>query len=247
MSPIPFTSRLLRRWHKCLGLSSAIFLAFMALSGFMLNHGNSFNLDSTDISTPWLMSWYGLEPLAPDQCFQEKGLLFCSQGDIWVLTGHRLKSGHGEPIGAIRVAEQIWIATADEIYIYDLSGQPIDKIERGFLPRLPIHRLGTRNGALVANVGSSTYVTGDGLSWKRLPDNANINWSKLSSLVPEQKRKIAPLFAPSLPLQRIVADVHSGRILGRFGVYLTDILGGILILLSCSGLWLYFGTKNKKN
>jgi uncharacterized iron-regulated membrane protein len=42
-----------------------------------------------------------------------------------------------------------------------------------------------------------------------------------------------------LPLERVMLDLHSGRILGRAGVYLVDTAAVLFLLLAISGVWLW--------
>lgn len=246
MTRTPLPTRLLRRWHKRLGVLAAVFFTFLAVTGLALNHGDALGMDGTQVRAAWLMAWYGLKPTVPEQAFVQEGMVFCWQGDTWVLAGKRLNAGHGEPVGAVRIGEQIWIATAEEIRLYDREGRLVDKVERDLLPATPIRRIGIRNGQLVATAGPAIYASADGIAWERQASDATVNWVRLSPLPPALQQELSPLFAPSLPLQRIVADVHSGRIFGRYGVFFTDILAGILILLAGSGLWMHVGSRTKK-
>lgn len=247
MSRAPLAARLLRRWHKRLGLVAAAFFAFLALTGLILNHGDSLDLDSTRVGAPWLMAWYGLKPALPEQCFLQEEGAFCWQGDTWVLAGRRLKAGSGEPVGAVRIGDLTWVATADAIHLYDPEGRAVDKIERELLPAVPIRRIGVHDGQLAANIGPAVYASADGITWERLAGDGAVAWSRLKPLRPDQQRELAPLFAPSLPLQRIVADFHSGRIFGHYGVFVTDALAVFLFILAGSGLWLHFGNRSKKD
>jgi len=245
MTRAPLVSRLLRRWHRRLGLLAASFFVFLTASGLLLNHGDTFELDSVQLGAPWLMAWYGLKPAVPEQGFQQEGLLFSAQGDTWILGQRKLKPGHGEPLGAVRTAGQQWIATSDEIDLFDADGRLVDKIERDLLPGTPIRRIGSRDGRLLANIGSEVFATSDGIAWEHLASDAHMTWSRLQPLTAAQRQELAPFFAPSLPLQRIVADLHSGRIFGHYGVLLVDALAAALLLLAGSGLWIYF--KNFKS
>ena len=240
MTRPPLISRLLRRWHRQIGAAAASFFLFICLSGVLLNHGETFELDSVQLGTPWLMAWYGLKPTVPEQGFEQDDLIFASQGDNWVLGQRKLKSGHGEPLGAVRAAGQLWIATSEEIDLFDTDGRLVDKIEHDLLPGSPIRRIGSWNGQLLANIGSDIFTTADGIAWIRLASNPQMTWSRLQPLNAKQQQTLAPFFAPALPLQRIVADMHSGRIFGRYGVLLVDALAAALLLLSGSGLWMYY-------
>lgn len=247
MSRAPLTARLLRRWHKRLGLLAALFVVFLALSGLALNHGEALDLDQTELSTPWLMAWYGLKPSVPEQAFASDGTSFCAQGEVWVLAGRRVKPGHGEPLGAIAIEDVHWVATANEIVLYDREGRSVDKIGRELLPAVPIHRIGVWQGRLVANADGTAYASTDGITWNNLPERATVTWSRPAPLSEAQRRELAPLFAPTLPLQRIVADAHSGRIFGPYGVLVTDLLAAILLILALSGGWLFLGARRQKN
>lgn len=239
-------ARLLRRWHRHVGVIAAAFFAFLAVSGLLLNHGETFELASTHLGSPWLMAWYGLKPAVPEQGFQAEDMLFSWQGDTWVLGQRQIKPGHGEPVGAVRAAGQVWVATRDQIALYDSEGRLVDKIERELLPGSPIRRIGTRQGQLLINIGADIFATADGMAWERLGGDARIIWSRLQPLTEAQRRELAPVFAPSLSLQRIILDLHSGRIFGRYGTLITDALAAVLLLLAGSGLWMHFKAGGKR-
>jgi len=42
-----------------------------------------------------------------------------------------------------------------------------------------------------------------------------------------------------LPMERIMLDLHSGRILGRAGVYIMDAAAIGFLVLAASGVWLW--------
>jgi hypothetical protein len=44
---------------------------------------------------------------------------------------------------------------------------------------------------------------------------------------------------PGISLERLLADLHSGRILGREGPLLVDLLGLALAALGLSGTWVF--------
>ena len=62
--PIPLHRRfriLFLKWHRTIGIFSAGFMLFLALSGFVLNHSQNFQLDKKFISSPSLLFWYGIK------------------------------------------------------------------------------------------------------------------------------------------------------------------------------------------
>ena len=233
-------ARWLRRWHKQTGLAAALFFVFLAVSGLALNHGAALELDSARVAAPWLMNWYGLKPAVPQQGYALADGLFAAQGEVWVADGRTLTAGHGEPLGAVRVAGITWIATATSIRLYDSAGRSVDTIERDLLPGEPIRRLGVLDDRPALAIGNAVYSSADGIAWERVRADAAVIWSRPSPLDEAQQRILAPRFAPSLPWLRIIADLHSGRVFGRYGILVTDALAIGLMLLAASGMWLYW-------
>ena len=56
--PIPLHRRfriLFLKWHRSIGIFSAGFMLFLALSGFVLNHSQNFQLDKNFISSAFAL------------------------------------------------------------------------------------------------------------------------------------------------------------------------------------------------
>lgn len=246
MNRISLFSRLLRRWHKQLGLLAASFFIYLALTGLFLNHSELVDSDSTRIGAPWLMAWYGLKPKIPETGFRVNGLLFVASDEIWVWSGKTLKPGHGQPLGAARNADQLWIATASELDLFQTDGHFVDRIERDLLPAFPLRRLGTLDGRLIVETAHGAFSTTDGIAWAPLAADSKNSWSLAQPLADAEKASLGPLFAPSLSLERIVADVHSGRIFGHYGMLISDALAIALLLLVGSGIWMYFRSPRRR-
>lgn len=82
------TRKIILEWHWRIGLTAAIFIAVMAITGILLNHAQHLNLDHIKIDHPLLTKAYGME--MPDDFIK----------------------------GAVQQSEHFWvIATADQIYI----------------------------------------------------------------------------------------------------------------------------------
>ena len=47
-----------------------------------------------------------------------------------------------------------------------------------------------------------------------------------------------------LSMEKLILDVHSGRILGRFGVILVDLAAVLFLLLSITGTWIWIRRKS---
>ena len=61
--PFKWTRRLVT-WHRWVGLSAALFVVMFAITGVLLNHTRELGLHTINVSSQWMMDWYGMpEPI----------------------------------------------------------------------------------------------------------------------------------------------------------------------------------------
>src|SRR5207245_2523592 len=142
--------------------------------------------------------------------------------------------------GLVRQADQVWIATTSELDIYQMDGRLVDRVGQDFLPAQPLRHLGMQNEHLVVDTSRGTFTTTDGINWPSAPSSPKIAWSRAQPLTEAEQASLKSVFAPSLPVLRIVADIHSGRLFGHYGPLVTDALAASLLLLVGTGVWLVF-------
>jgi hypothetical protein len=107
------------------------------------------------------------------------------------------------------------------------------------------------NGAVVVKSGSRTWVAdSDLLNWvERHGSLAAIQWSSPIGEPASVRQAIVRHYnGGGLSLERLLLDIHSGRIFGRFGVLIYDLLALVLGFSAVSGLVLWWRTrKNGQN
>lgn len=231
--------RVVRRWHGRIGFIAALFLVFLVITGLALNHGEALKLDKHEINNRWLMKWYGIHSAFPGKGYLLGANYLVWEGDKWLL-GSKLLSGNAEePVGAVEAGGMDYIATASELYIYQADGQLVDKVEKEALPGYPILALGKKNEKVVLQTPAASYATADGMSWEKISAPFT-GWSSEYAVPDSIKKQAADILAPGLPAQRILLDIHSGRIFGRYGPWVVDAVAIALLALSMSGLWIYW-------
>lgn len=231
--------RIIRRMHARIGVFALFFLIFLAASGWALNHAESLKLDKREINTPWLMRWYGIDAPSPAQGYLLGTQYFAEDGGKWVL-GNTVLAEHREAVvGAVESGGIVYVATAAALYIYQADGQLVDKVERQSLPAQPILALGKLDDSIILKTPSLLFAGTDGLDWKAVRAGPG-TWSSAQPLPDTVKVQLAAAFAPALPAQRILLDLHSGRLLGRYGPLFVDFLAIALLALGMSGLWIYW-------
>lgn len=242
MSWIIHHIRIIRRWHARLGMLAMLYLVFLVFSGWALNHGETLSLNAREITTPWLMRWYGISALPAESGYALGDSYLAWNGEKWALGNTRLANSSEPPVGAIALDELVYIASANTLSIYQADGQLLDKLDKSSLPAFPIIALGKAGARIALKTRSAEFFTTDGLNWEK-GGAANIQWSATQTLPAELNRQLANILAPGLPLQRILQDVHSGRIFGQYGVFFVDLVGLALLTLGMSGLWIFWRAK----
>lgn len=246
MSQLTRAIRFVRHWHARIGILVAIFLLFLSLTGLALSHTDVLGLDKRQIHAEWLMRWYGLKPSIPDRGFLFKdGYLAASDGR-WVMDGKLLAEPTQALVGAVSWGRMRGLANADELYLYLADGRLVDKLSGASLPASPIQNIGNVDGKLAIKTVKGVYITEDGLNWQPLTSGEPV-WSVAQGLPESASASLQQAFSPSLSLERIVLDLHSGRILGRYGPLFMDITALVLIVLALSGVWIYLRSFRRKH
>jgi len=228
-----------RRWHGLVGAVIVFFLVYLLVSGLPLNHVEILKLDKQEVSYPWLMRWYGIHVADPTQGYLLGKSYFSWEDDKWVLDDKLLSGSAGQPIGAVEVGGINYIATATSLSLYKSDGQLLNKVEKQSLPAHPILALGKMGNNVMLQTPSAVFASADGQNWEK-SSATGMMLASLQNLPDDVKRRSADILAPGISLQRVLLDVHSGRIFGRYAVWVMDIASIVLLALGLSGFWLYW-------
>lgn len=241
MSWIIHHIRLIRRLHAKIGVAAMLYLIFLVLSGWTLNHAGSLKLDRLEINTPWLMRWYGLASVTPDTGFLTESTHLAWSGDKWAVGDQVLTHQDEQPLGAAETAGVIYIATPHTLSLFQQDGLLLDKLDSASLPATPVTALGKAGKLVAVKTQHAIFLTQDGLNWEKR-SAPGIKWSAPQALPEAVKQRLQHTLAPGLSMQRILQDIHSGRILGQYGPVFVDLVGLALLILGLSGVWMFWRT-----
>lgn len=226
----------LYRWHRRLGIFSALFVLWLAISGLVLHHTDLLGLDPLRLSAPWLTHWYGLSEVAPETGYVAGAHWLMGTDEATVLDGAALIPPIPQALGMIETEHFLAVATPHALVLLTPQGQRIDELKGAQLPVEDLHKLGIGSGRIIIR-DERTYASADGEAWSAF--DGPTQWSQEQPLSPEQRAQAAPLLRPSLSVVRILSDAHSGRLFGRFGPLAVDVAALAFILLALSGVWIY--------
>jgi hypothetical protein len=126
--------------------------------------------------------------------------------------------------------------------LFSHEGTLVDTLSAMDLPIPHISKIGAGCGGIAIQDQAEILTSSDGIDWQ--PCTENIFWSAPQSISKAQLDVVKSLLAPTISAEKLIVDLHTGRFFGRFGPYVVDIIGGCLLLLALSGLWLFFRISN---
>ena len=231
-----------KKWHKKIGVIVALFVIFMVVSGIVLNHSQQLNLNTRYIQLKSLLDLYQINPATAPIGFLAE--------DVWAIqVGERVYFNKREV--ANEVKKLIGIVSIDDIYTFAFDGQLTLFTEEGETIE---HLTGAEGvpagmkeighddqGNVVIKAAHGYYhVNLDALDWKEY-DYLDANWSRASS-IPEQLNNtlLNQYRGRGLTIERVLLDIHSGRIVGQWGVYFVDIVAMLILILACTGVWMWW-------
>jgi len=218
----------LLRWHRRLGITSALFVLLLVITGILLNHGHEFGLDRAPLENRWLRQHYGLAA-------EPAGLTYPLPGGELAVRSGRLHLGGKELggcaqlVGVIEQAGQVLAACSDRLLLLTLDGELIDQADamRGVPDGLSA--VLAQDEKILLRRGESRFsVDLSDLSVTPLGGAEEAGWPS--------PPPAASAAGDDLDWERVVLDLHSGRLFGRGGVWLMDAMAGLFAVLAISGL-----------
>lgn len=234
-------------WHRWLGISCALFMVLLAATGLLLNHTGDLRLDSRYVQAGILLDWYGIRaPAATGYAVGDDRIT--QLGDRLYLNDRFLLQDPAALLGALPLDGALLVALQQTLLLISHDGQLIEKLGGNEEVPAGMRRIGlTRGGTLVIEATQGYYLTDSSfLDWQERDSVDDITWARTgappAALLETLQREYR---GTGLSVERIVLDLHSGRILGAWGRYLMDIVAIALLLLAILGVWVWASRKKK--
>lgn len=237
-------------WHRRVGLLALVLVIILAITGIMLNHTEKFKLDETYINNSLLLDWYGIRPKDEPVSFlvsNDKESHVISAWNNQLFFDDTVITNLEQTIhGAIGAEQFIVVALDNEIILLSYEGEMIERVSTS-ISFSNIQRLGMKYKRPVIETSEPLYYMADEhiLDWDIII-NEDIKWTEIYSLDDDEFEKLLVAYRGNgLKLERVILDLHSGRIFGNAGVYLMDAAAIALLWLSLSGLWVWSKRRGK--
>jgi len=225
---------LIYRWHRYLGLTTVLFLVMLSITGILLNHTEELKLAKRYVQSEWISAAF---PIADD-------VIWISFISNKLYLNQQLIHGSYEQLGGAVNMQQgfIVILIGEQILLITAEGEIIERLTPTEGLPTGINLLGlTTDKQLIAQTPSGLYKPDDDfMTWEKVADKPKLQWIKPQSPpLNLQQALITQVSEQIIPLERLLLDLHSGRLFGIWGVYFMDLVAILILILASTGLFMW--------
>ena len=236
----------LAKLHRLIGLSSALFVIYLEVTGLLLNHSHDLEMDKKSVQLESVLNWYGIE--------KPQTLMSYRIGEHWLtqwqdhlyFDSNVIANNHYSLLGAVATSTFLVIAMEEEIWLLTIDGEVVEKLTSPGEKLGDIQQLGILNDHIVIATSTGQYLAdADLIAWQPIKSN-DVLWSRPAAL---PSNITTAIFAQthSITRERLLLDLHSGRIFGQAGVIVVDLVAIILVLLAITGSLVWYKRARRLN
>lgn len=245
------TQRMMGRVHGWLGLGSIAFVLLLSTTGIVLNHKDDLGLNRTYLNSSWLLHWYGFELPDAVASFATSTHRVTLLGARLYFDGGELAEGVAGLVGVVSTPSFTAVATPDDLLLVSADGDLVERIDTRDFFSNEMTGVGIAGDRLILRSDSALYETDENfLSFDPCleSDVTEIHWAAPSAIPQDDLQTLQELYrGRGITVEQFILDLHSGKVLTRFGPALIDVAGGLFIVLSMLGLGMWYGRRRHSN
>lgn len=229
------------KWHRGIGVSSAVIVLLLAVSGLLLNHTEQLKLDENYVNNDILLNWYNIRPPQAPSSFKLDENWITRIGDRLYFNEVELEHRSEVLWGVARQQEMIVLALEDKLLLLTPDGRQVETLGGydGVPAGITAIGLNEYDEMVIRAVHGDYLVDLNVLAWDDY-DELAAEWSAEAKIPGHLEQQLLNLYrGKGLSWERLLLDLHSGRLLGNTGVYIIDLAAILFIFLALSGSWMW--------
>ena len=239
--------RVWRRWHRPLGLLSALPVIVLCVSGVLANHSDDLGLSRKTVPA-WLASFYG--HTASDRAWLAEldGQSLVQGNDVLILDGDVVAPCASPYLGVLPQPNG-WVAGCRGALVMIWSQPSAVEVVDGSWGLPDFDRMGlSAEGLVIAGSNGQFRVDPDTLQFPALADMPTITaLPGKQPLSSERYGDFADALVPdAFTWERLVLDVHAFRFLGPAGPWVLDFASMALLVLLVTGLVMWWQSGRRR-
>jgi len=230
----------MRSLHRSMGAIVAIFVLMLATTGILLNHTSDLDLDQRFLTWDWLLSHYGINEADADAVYLLDRHTISQFGTQVFVDATPVTQSEVPILGGIIIDDLMVLATEGALLLFTPEGEFIERMGDSVGVPSMIQNIGLFHGDPVVQTRNGMWRSDFMLDqWEQLSLNG-VGWSEPQAMPSSVQDELSLFFrGKGITIERVILDVHNGRILGKYGAWFADLVGGLLVLIALTGLWLW--------
>lgn len=203
-----------------------------------------------NVGVPPAFDWYGIDRPRVDAGYQlhDSDWLVQVAGQVF-LNDRRIAVERRNLIGALALSEPdvIAVAVPGTLYLFTPRGKLIEAMDRADDLPARLDRPGvTPAGTLVVQAGTGVFEADRQVTRWSAFRGGSARWARRDAVPRDLARRIAAEARHQLlTWERVLLDMHSGRLFGSVGILVFDIVAGVLVALGGTGLYIWLTTPGR--
>lgn len=235
------TWKILQRWHRRIGITAAIVVVLLCVSGILLNHTTELKLSERYVGVGWILDWYDIHPSQPPLSYRVGQTLITRVGDRLYYNDEEAAAAVTQLHGAVAFDDWIVVGVDARLLVFDGGGQLVEQLDGMDGVPSGMRELGVDDhGQIIIRAAHGDYrLDFSSIHWEE-EDEIAAAWSEPVEINPALEQRLLERYrGRGLPVERVLLDLHSGRILGGWGVWLMDLFAVLFLVLAVTGIWMW--------
>lgn len=228
------------RWHWRLGLIFVPLVCWLLLTGVLLQYAGRLALDKQPVRSTLLLDWYGI-PTPELQTFSVADHWLSSAEQQWYFDHQAIAAPEDQLLLAVVFNKWLVAVGRQQLVLLTPEGELIEIVSISSLPT-PIVAAGITSERVVLQTAEGYFSSEDLLNWDIAEPSLMPTTKASTEIMPALLRQaIAQDWrARQLHWERVLQDLHSGRLFGIVGEWLSNLAALGLLFLSVSGIWMWW-------
>ncbi len=213
----------------------------LSVTGLFLNHTEDFKLDQHYVSSEAVLNWYNIRPPKKLSSFKLDQVWLTRIGNRLYFNNKELEQRSEVLWGIAMQQEMIVLALEDKLLLLTREGQQIERLSGydGVPAGITAIGMNEYKELVIRGIHGDYLVDLNALAWEDYEEIA-AEWSTEEPVPEHLKQQLLDLYrGKGLSWERLILDVHSGRVFGNIGVYIVDLAALLFIFLALSGSWMW--------
>jgi hypothetical protein len=223
--------------HRRLGMVVVLFLILLTATGVLLNHSEDMGLAEKPVSGFFGSLIYDLEDVTSVEAWQVNGKWLYTMNDQLYLEDSPVDYCEGSLVGGIELTQLLVALCSRELIIMDLYGQLVERVSVGDGIPAGVEALARSEKGLILQLSDGLRLFDidrlESSPW--LESDESIEWNS-SQPLPDYLLDQLQTSVPEFNLERLILDIHSGRILGSWRQIALDFLAFLILALAVGGM-----------